>query len=140
MRENFTAQGLNAWLNSPAGVMLCAQYGSRAAAANALVNADQANRAWRRQAAVAKAENHPDVYPSVDDAMMGVGDPTGGFGAQLSGTTDEIVNKVRRVDPSRGCRNLGEAPQDGEPATALMQDANGRLTPADLRPPWRRGD
>lgn len=138
MRENFTAQGLNAWLDTPGGVMMCAQYGSRQAAANALAAADQANRAWRRHAAVAKAENHPDVYPSVDDAMMGVGDPQGGFGAQMTGTTDEIVNRVRRVDPSRGVRNLGLAPEDGTPVTAMNQDEQGRLTPADTRPPWRR--
>jgi hypothetical protein len=138
VRENLTAQTINSYLDTPGGVMLCAQYGSRQAAASALADADQANRAWRRVRAAAKAENYPDAYPSVDDAMRSVGDPTGGYGAQLSGSVDQIVSAVRRVDPSRGVRNLGEVPQDGVPASAFMQDDKGHLTPADTRPPWRR--
>lgn len=138
IRENMTTQNINAYLDTPGGVMLTAQYGSRQAAAAAMAAADAADRQWRRQAAARKAENYPDVFPSVDDAMRAVGEPTGGFGAQLTGTADEIVAKVRRIDPSRGMRNLGEEPQTGEPTTAMYQDQYGNLTPADLRPPWGR--
>jgi hypothetical protein len=71
--------------------------------------------------------------------MIAIGDPGGGFGASLTGTVDEIVAQVRRVDPSRGVRNLGAEPEDGTPVTALAQGHDGRLTPADTRPPWQRG-
>lgn len=139
-RENMTAQQVQAYLDTAGGLMLAAQYGSRQAAAAALVEDDMRKRQWRRQVAAAKAENYPDVYPSVDDAMRAVPDPVGGFGAQLSGSTDEIVTKVRRIDPSRGVQNLGEAPQDGTPVTALVQGPDGNTVLADTRPPWQRGD
>ena len=140
MRENMTGQQVNAYLDTPGGLMLAAQYGSRQAAAAALVQDDANKRAWRRSIAAAKAENYPDVWPSVDDAMRAVPDPVGGFGAQLNGTTDEIVAKVRRIDPSRGIQNLGEAPQTGQPATALVYTPDGNTVQADTRPPWQRGD
>lgn len=140
IRENMTSQQVQAYLDTPGGLMLSAQYGSRQAAAAALVQDDALKRQWRRQVAAAKFENYPDVWPSVDDAMRAVPDPVGGFGAQLNGSTDEIVAKVRRIDPSRGVQNLGEAPQDGKPARALVYTPDGSTVLADTRPPWQRGE
>ena len=137
MRERFTARGLNGWLDSPAGLMLSAQHGSRHAAAAAMVRAEAADRDWRRQQAEAKAERYPDRYASVADAMRDVPDPRGGGGAWLTGSTDEIVAAARRIDPTRGIRNLGSEPESG--AVEGITSGPGRgLEPADTRPPWAR--
>jgi len=139
MRENFTGPGLNAWLDTPGGVMFTALHGSRQHAAAAMAEADQLNRAWRRQQAVARAERFPGRYPSVDDAMMDVPDPQGG-GAWLGGpsvSTDDLVAQVRWVNPAAGVRNLGGEPEAGDVQGAVQAPGRG-LQPADTRPPWQR--
>jgi len=140
MRENFTGQTLNAWLDTPAGVMATALHGSRQGAAAAQVQADELDRAWRRQQAVFKAERFPGRYASVDDAMMDVGNPPGGGGAWIGGpatSTDEIVSMVRWVNPAAGVRNLGGEPETGDVEGAVQAPGRG-LQPADTRPPWNR--
>ncbi len=136
MREHFTSQALNAYLDTPGGLMLCAQHGSRQAAA-ALAEGEAADRAWRREKAVALAERYPGRYPTVDDAMRDIPDPAGGMGPVLTGDTDDIVTAVRRVDPTRGVRNLGGELPDGA-VEGTVVSPGGRFTPADTRPPCAR--
>lgn len=138
MREAFTGQTLNYWLDTPAGVMATALHGGRQRAAAAVAQADEADRAWRRQQAVSKAERFPARYPTVDDAMMDVGNPAGGGGAWLMGSTDEIVAAVRWVNPAAGVRNLGGEPETGEVEGAVQAPGRPGFEPADTRPPWNR--
>ena len=137
MREHFTTPGVNAWLDTPAGVMMSAQCGSRQAAISALAEADAADRAWRRQQAIRRAEMFPGRYASVDDAMIAIPDPAGGFAAQLEGTTDDIVAAVRRVDPTQRVKNLGGDLPDGA-VSGIAQGPVGGPHAADTRPPWQR--
>jgi hypothetical protein len=137
MRDHFDRRGINAYLDTPGGLMLAAQHGSRDRAAAALAGAEAADRAWRRAQAVDKAERHPEAYPTVDDAMNAVPDPLGGGGAWIQGSTDEIVAAVRWINPATGIRNLGGEPDDG--AVEGMVLPPGRYPePADTRPPWNR--
>jgi hypothetical protein len=117
---------------------MSAQHGSREAAAAALVRAEELDRAWRRQQAVARAERYPSVWPSVDDAMNAVPDPLGGGGAWITGTTDEIVSAVRWISPATGIRNLGGEAESGEVAGVTQSPGRPGLEPADVRPPWNR--
>jgi hypothetical protein len=128
---------MNAWLDSPAGLMLAAQCGSRQAAAAHLAAAEDADRRARRERAVRAAERYPERWPSVDDAMRDIPDPAGGGGAQLTGSTDEIVSAVRWINPTTGIRNLGGEPEDGAVSGAVEAPGRG-LVPADTRPPWQR--
>ena len=139
MREHFTRQGMQSYLDTPGGLTLAAQHGSREQAAAAIARDEALDRAWRRAQAIAKAERHPEVYPSVDDAMIAIPDPAGGGGTWLSGTTDEIVAAYRWVNPGCGARNLGPEIEDGAVAGVTQGPGRG-LEPADTRPPWRRGE
>jgi hypothetical protein len=118
--------------------MLSAQHGSREAAAAAMMRAEETDRAWRRTQAVAKAERHPEAYPSVDDAMMAIPDPVGGGGTWLQGSTDEIIAAVRWVNPATGMRNLGGEPEDGAVQGVVSGPGRPGMEPADTRPPWQR--
>lgn len=139
MREHFTDIGLQRWLDTPAGLMFVAQHGSRPAAVNAIVEAEQADRAWRRTVAVGRAETQAIRFPSVDDAMVATPDPLGGGGGSLTGSTDDIVRAARRADasPDKQLRNTG---MPVAPKTAVYdQDMQtGKVTLADTRPPWER--
>ena len=137
-REHFTPQGMNNYLDSPGGMALVGQHGGRGEAAAALAQAEAADRAWRRQQAEARFERHPDRYESPAHAMADVPDPLGGGGAWLAGTSDEVVNMLRRADPSWRWRNLGY--EDADTDTHPVASSPGRpgLTRADVRPPWRR--
>jgi hypothetical protein len=138
MREHFDRRGINAYLDTPGGILLAAQHGSREAAAAALVRAEELDRAWRRRQAVARAERYPGSFPSVDDAMNAVPDPLGGGGAWIMGTTDEIVAAVRWISPATGIRNLGGEAESGEVAGVTQSPGRPGLEPADTRPPWAR--
>lgn len=140
MREHFTSQSLNAWLDTPAGEALAAQHGGRAQAAAALAEAEAADRAWRRAVAEARFERYPDRYESPSHAMAYIPDPAGGCGAWLDGTVDELVDAGRRVNPAAGWRNLGGELPDGTLVTAIAQGPGRGLEPADIRPPWQRRD
>src|ERR1700685_842557 len=78
-RENFSRQALNAYLDTAGGQAQIAVYGSRQGAADAMQDAEAANRAWRRAQAVPRAEAFPGRFPSVDDAANALSDPVGGF-------------------------------------------------------------
>jgi hypothetical protein len=136
VREHYTGQTLNAALDTTAGVFLQAQHGGRAQAAAALAEAENADRAWRREQAIRLAERFPGRYASIDDAMIAIPDPQGGQGAWLEGDTDDIVRAVRRVAPFAPVRNLGES--GPEPGRAVAGGPDGRLTLADTRAPWQR--
>jgi hypothetical protein len=138
VREHLTAQGINAYLDTPAGEVLVAQHGGRHQAAAALARAEAADREWRRAQASARAERYPERYPTVSDALRDIPDPVGGGGAQLTGSTDDIVAAGRRVDPSAGWRNLGGELPDGA-AEGITQSPGRGVVAADTRPPWRRG-
>jgi hypothetical protein len=138
-REHFTRQGMNAWLDSPAGLMLAAQHGSRHGAAAALAQAEADDLTWRREQAAAKFERYPQRYESPSHAMADVPDPAGGGGAWLAGSTDEVVNAARRIDPTRGIRNLGGELPDGS-VDGITVGPDRVPAPADTRPPWQRGD
>jgi hypothetical protein len=137
-REHFTAQSLNSWLDTPAGQAYTAMHGSRAAAAAAMAQAEDADRTWRRQRADEKFERYPDRYESPTHAMRDVPDPLGGGGAWMTGSTDEIVAAGRRVDPAAGWRNLGGDVPDAA-AKGYTVAPDGRVNLADTRPPWTRG-
>src|SRR5260370_17970721 len=139
MRDHLTSQGISAYLDTAGGMALCAQHGSRQAAAAVLVEAEAADRAWRRERAVHRAEAYPDRYASVDDAMRDIPDPLGGVPANLGGSTDDVVRLYRRIDPMGGARNLGPEPVDGADIPApRAQGPEGRIGPADTRSPWQR--
>ena len=129
---------MQSYLDTPGGLTLAAQHGSREQAAAAIARAEEADRAWRRAQAVAKAERYPSVYPSVDDAMMAVPDPVGGGGTWLTGSTDEIVAAVRWINPATGIRNLGPEIEDGAVQGVTQGPGRQSLEPADVRPPWQR--
>lgn len=137
MREAMTAQTMNAWLDTPAGLALQAATGSRGAAAYAMYQGAAADTAWRREQAEARAERYPDRYASVADAMREIPAPLGGGGASLAGEVDAIVARFRRADPGCGVRNLGSEPESGVPAVATTYGPNG-AAPADIRAPWQR--
>jgi hypothetical protein len=137
MRDHHTRQTLNAWLDTPGGLLMAAQHGSREGAAVALAAAEAQDRAWRRWVAEEKFERYPGRYPSVADAMADVPDPKGGSGAWLEGSADEIVSAVRRIDPASGIKNLGGDMPDGA-VTGAVQPPGRDLEIADVRPPWRR--
>ena len=139
MREAMSTQQMHAWLDTPAGLaLLAANGGNRMAAANAMYQSAAADTAWRRERAEDRAERFPDRYACVADAMRDIPTPLGGGGAVLEGSVDAIVTAFRHADPACGVRNLGDHPQDGVPATALVGNPDGTYKQADLRPPWRR--
>lgn len=139
MKEHFDDFGLNSYLSTPGGKVLLMQHGSRRAAAAALAEAERADRAWRREQAVARFERHPDRYPSVDDALARIPDPVGGgvWMGSAGTSTDEIVALGRAVDPRDGWQNLGLAPESGEMEGYVELPGRG-VAPADTRAPWER--
>jgi hypothetical protein len=135
-RETFSTQGMNHWLDSPGGQALAAQYGGRAQAAQALAEAERADRAWRREQAADRSERYPDRYPGgVDDAMRDV-HAAGGGGAQLQGTEDDIAAAARRADPARPWLVIKGVPDASVGGVSMGPD--GRVHTADTRPPWQR--
>lgn len=136
MRENFTNQSLNAYLDTPAGQALAAQHGGRAQAAAALEAAEAADRAWRRQVAVHRAEVSPGRFPSVDDAMIQTPAPVGGPAVTLAGSEDDIVRAMRRIDPARPWYSVQQAPE--ATSAGISQGPGTPPHVADTRPPWRR--
>ena len=138
MREHFTNQSLNAYLDTAGGQALVAMHGGRAQAAQALATAEAADRAWRREVAVGRAEVQAGRWPSVDDAMIATPDPLGGGGAQLAGTEQDIASAARRADPARPWIVVQTTPD--AMARAISQGPGTGPHPADTRPPWRRED
>lgn len=138
MREQLTRQGMNSYLDTPAGMALIGQHGGRAQAAAALARQQAQDRAWRQQQGEAKAERYPSRYPSVADAVLAVPDPVGGSGAWLSGTSDEVVAQLRRADPSWRWRNLGYEDADTDTHAIAARPGQPGYEPADTRPPWAR--
>lgn len=140
-RENFNARGLNAWLDSNAGQVLVAQWDGRQAAAQALADAAEADRAWRRQQAIPRAEQFPGRFPSVDDAANAIGDPAGGPSAVLGGMkvkSRDIADAARRADPSKPWHVIEEMPDASVHAISQGPGTGGPHL-ADTRPPWARG-
>jgi hypothetical protein len=136
-REHFTSQTLNAYLDTSAGqVQIMAHGGSRAAAAQALSDADAADRAWRRRRAEERFERQPDRFESPSHAMASIADPAGGAAAVLNGTEQEIVNAARRADPARAWHVVPRTPD--ATVTGVSQSPGSGLVAADMRPPWQR--
>jgi hypothetical protein len=139
LRERHTRQSIQAFLDTPAGVMMSAQYGSRERAAAAMAENDRADQQWRQQQAASRLERYPSRYPTFYDALADVPDPVGGGGVWMTGETDDIVAKVRWISPSTGIRNLGPDIENGE-VTGVSQSPGRGLEVADTRPPWNRGE
>lgn len=136
MREQLTAQGMNAYLDTTAGKAQVARYGSRQAAAAAMYAAERSDRDWRSERAETLAERYPSRYASVADAMRDVPAPIGP-GVYLEGSSDDVIRALRRADPIGKWRNLGIEDADGSVAGAAV-GPDGTVTPADTRPPWQR--
>jgi hypothetical protein len=136
MREHFTSQTLNAWLDTAGGMAWVVQHGGRAQAAAAMARQEAADRQWRLERATEKAERYPERYASVADALRDIPEPLGGGGAQLTGSTDDIVAKARRIDPLARWHNAGyeQVSEDG----GVYTYTNDGMVAADTRPPWQR--
>jgi hypothetical protein len=138
MAEKFTMPQLNAWLDTPGGMALVAEHGSRAAAAAALEQEQAASRAWRHQQAADRVERYPDRWPTMEDAMRGIHDPVGGFAAELTGSCQGIAAAYLRNGPAARVRVIPEL-ADGSDTKVWVTDEHGRLVPADTRAPHQRG-
>lgn len=142
-REAFTDPMLNAWLDSPAGQAMIMMHGSRAQAAAALEQAGAADRSWRRQQAIAWTAQHPDRFPSVEDAMNAIPDPAGGGGAWLdapdkkTGVAD-MAAAARQADLSRPWFAVPAWPDATVRGYSVGPD--GQMHPIDTRAAYQRRD
>jgi hypothetical protein len=137
-RETFNLGQAGQYMDTAAGKMLQLQFGGRTQAMNSFMEGQQADLAWRRVQAAQLLETYPNKYATVADAMHDVHAPAGGGGAYLTGSADEIVAGLKRIDPLTPARVLGGEEKDNSVKFVGVQTPGG-MKQADPRAPWQRG-